>query len=477
MARTLIANVVILDPEAPGGYTGPLTIVVDGDRIDSLEASSTVVSLPGDRVIDGTGRLAAPGLVNAHTHSQSSTMPGFGDRLSHPAFMWLTQAHTSRRTPEEIRLAVLLTAWGMLTTGTTATIDHFPGQRFDLADMDAVLSAWEETGLRVALGMRFFDGTFADIIPASLPASMKARLDGIELLKPQPFEGLEDLFTAVISRWHGRAGRISVFPAPSNPDRCSDAALQVCAALAERHDLGIHTHLLETRRQAELARDRYGIGTLAHLERLGVLSDRWSCAHCIWLDDAEIALMAKYGMTAVLNPESNASLGTGLAPVPALRSAGVSLALGTDGAGSNDNLAMHEAMRMAATAHRATEPDRRTWMSAQEAFAMATTGGARAMRVPGLGRLAPGAPADLVLYRLETPAWTPMNDATAQFVFAETGAGVDLVMVAGDVLLEGGRPLRLDPRELTREVSAMAKSLRIRNRELFDAAESVAGLT
>ncbi len=475
--RTILRGALLLDPAREEGWRGPVDIVVADGRIEALGEPGAATASAEDTVIDASGRLAAPGLVNAHTHSQSSTMSGFGDRLSHPAFMWLTQAHTSRRTREEIRLAVLLTAWGMLATGTTAAIDHFPGQRFGPDDLDAVMAAWEETGLRVALGMRFFDAAFSDIIPAALPENLKARLADVELLKPQPLEGLGELFGHGFATWHGRAGRLAVFPAPSNPDRCTDAALILCAEMAEKHDAGIHTHLLETRRQAEIAQARYGGGPATHLEKLGVLSDRWSCAHSIWLEEREIALMARHGAIAVLNPESNARLGTGVAPIPALRRQGVRLALGTDGSGSNDNLAMHEAMRAIATTHRAEEPDRSLWMGAREALAVATTGGAAALRGPaGLGTLAPGAPADLALYRLDAPWWTPLNDAVAQFVFAETGAGVDLAMVDGAILLRDGRPTRFDPRELSREVAAMTARLRDRNADLFDAARSVAAI-
>ena len=472
MSRLVVRDVRLLDAAAPGGFSAPLTVAIRDGVFEAFGAE--VAARPGDTLLDGAGQFAAPGLVNAHTHSQSSTLAGFGDRLSHPAFMWLTQAHTARRTPDEIRLAVLLTAYGALATGTTALVDHFPGQRFAAADLDAVLGAWADTGLRVGLAIRFFDGEFADIVPAGLPADMRDRLAAVELLKPQPLEGLAALMEGAVGRWHRHAGRLTILPAPSNPDRCSDAALRLCADLAARHDLGIHTHLLETRRQAEISAARYGATTLARLHALGVLSERWSCAHAIWLSDADIDLMAAHGVTAVLNPESNARLGAGLAPIPALRRRGVPLAIGTDGAGSNDNLSMHEAMRAVATAYRVDVSDRATWVTAREAVAMATAGGARALRRPDLGRLAAGSAADLVLYRLDAPWWMTENDAVAQFVFAETGAGVDTVIVGGEVLLRGGRPTRFDPAELRRELGVMTAALRRRNADLFAAATEVA---
>src|SRR5882672_8703631 len=174
MSLTLLHDALILTLNAESAVIdGGYVLVRDHNIVEVRIGRYEGAEIP-DRRIDCRDRLIAPGLVNAHTHSQSSTMAGFGDRLSHPAFMWLTQAHTSRRTPDEIRLSVLLTGYGMMTSGTSAAIDHFPGQRFTLADMDAVLSAWSETGMRVALGMRFFDGPFSDIFPeAPLPETLK----------------------------------------------------------------------------------------------------------------------------------------------------------------------------------------------------------------------------------------------------------------------------------------------------------------
>lgn len=429
-----------------------------------------------DRRIDCRNRLIAPGLVNAHAHSQSSTMSGFGDKLSHPAFMWLTQAHTSRRTPDEIRLSVYLEAYGLVTTGTTSVIDHFPGQRFTVDDMDAVLSAWDETGMRTAVAMRYFDGDFSDIFP-SVPLSrdLEESMRSVELLKPQATEELAELMESVIRRWHGKP-RLSVFPAPSNPDRCTDASLLLCAELAARFDTGIHTHLLETRKQADLAAQRYNGTTVRHLEDLGVLSDRWSCAHSTWLTDTDIELMAERRVTAVLNPESNARLGTGLANAPVMLRRGVPMALGTDGSSANDNLVMHEAMRAVATAHRSGEPDRGRWISARDALRMATAGGAKAMRHKNVGALSKGFAADIVVYRLDRPWWIPINDIVNQLVFSETGASVETVLIDGKLVVEDGAVKTFDVDAMAREIRSMVNSLRDRNSDLFAVAEAIASV-
>jgi len=467
MTRHLLRDVAILEGEAHRFVPRGWLLLADGVIAAMGERDPPPEALHDATVTTCRHRLAAPGLVNAHTHSQSVTLAGFGDRLSHPAFMWRTLARTANRTPRETALAVQLTAWWALSTGTTAVLDHFPGQRFGATDVEAVLAAWHATGMRAVVGLRFFDQGFADIMPPGMPADA----DG-GLLRPQPLDGLAEIAEGAIRAWHGRDGRIGVFPAPSNPDRCSDAALLLCAALAERHDTGLHTHLLETATQAAQARTRFGMGSLERLEALGILSDRWSCAHAVHLSEAEIALMARRGAVAVLNPESNARLGVGLAAIPALRDAGVRLALATDGAGSNDNLSMHEAMRAAALAHRAALPDRAGWFSAAEALRAATAGGAAALRMR-TGVLAPGWPADLVLYDLARPGWLPVNDAVAQMVFAETGSSVRTVFVAGEMLLHEGRPTRFDPAALAEEILAMHDTLAERNAALLQAADAI----
>jgi 5-methylthioadenosine/S-adenosylhomocysteine deaminase len=476
MTTILIHDATILTLDAEDRVIDSGYVLVRDGAIAAVSTGRYEGAESIDRRIDASGRLLAPGLVNAHTHSQSSTMAGFADRISHPVFMWLTQAHTSRRTPDEIRLSVLLTAYGLVTSGTTAAIDHFPGQRFTEADMDAVLSAWAESGMRVALGMRFFDGAFSDIFPREpIPDDLRERMASVEILKPQGGSELRDLMDDTIKRWHGR-GLTSVYPAPSNPDRCTDGALVMCAELAHKYDTGIHTHLLETERQAQLAAERYGHTAVKHLDTLGVLSSRWSCAHCNWLTDDDIDLMAERGAVAVLNPESNAVLGTGRARAPEMKRRGLTMALGTDGASANDNLVVHEAMRAIAFNHRTGERDRSRWITARDALRMATRGGAAALRQPHLGAIAAGFAADLVLYRLDAPWWVPLNNPVNQLVFAETGASVDTVLIDGKVVLDRGRITTFDVDALLREVRAMALRLRERNADLFAVASEIAAI-
>jgi cytosine/adenosine deaminase-related metal-dependent hydrolase len=323
--------------------------------------------------------------------------------------------------------------------------------------------------------MRFFDGEFGDILPDGV---MPPDAAAVEILKPQPLPELRELMDETIRRWHGRDGRLFAFPAPSNPDRCSDDALLLCAELAQKYDTGIHTHLLETRRQADIAQQRYGSTTVEHLDRLGVLSDRWSCAHSIWLTDDDIMLMARRRVVAVLNPESNSRLGTGTARMLDLMASQIPLAIGTDGAGANDNLMMHEAMRAVANLNRPEQPNRRKWARAEDVLRMATSGGAMALRTGrDLGKIQTGYLADLTIYRLDRPWWTPINDIAAQLVYAETGASVETVIIGGRIVYADGKPTTFDAEAVRRGVIDMTRSLRRRNADLFRVAEQVSRIT
>jgi cytosine/adenosine deaminase-related metal-dependent hydrolase len=424
--------------------------------------------LEDSQVIDASSLLAVPGFVNAHYHSPLSLLRGTADGLSHPAFMWQNQADTASRTAHEVYVSALVGAVEMLTSGTTAVMDHFPEQGFPLEHVDAVARAYREAGMRAAIALRVFDEAYEDILPAGgLPHEFP------NPLVPAPLTATMELLEEAVAA-HDRAdGLLRVFPAPSNPSRCSDALLLKCEELARRRGLGVHTHLLETEIQTRIARERYGTTMVRHMERLDLLSPRLSCAHTIWIDEDDIALLAKRGVTVVHNPESNLKVGAGFMPLPAMRRHGVRVALGTDGASTNDNLVLHEAMRLAITLHRPRE-ERSRWARAGDALDMATIAGAAALQCEGtVGRIAVGQSADLVLYDLSRARWTPCNDPAQQLVFAENGDSVHTVLVNGKIVVEAGRVKGVDVEALLREARGMLKTIRGRNSALQSAVHSL----
>lgn len=458
-SNLLIRDVLVVDPLAaePPSHKD---IVVHSGRIAAVQDGGSA-PIAGAHIVNGRDRLLLPGIVNAHTHSPLNVLKGTGDVLSHPAFMWRNQADTAGRTPDEIRLSALLGCIEHLMNGTTSVIDHFPEQRFDDACVDAVVDAYRIAGMRTLIALRIFDEAYTDIEPAEgFPA--EPAVDNP--LTPLPRDESLALVESAIKRHNGAAGgRIGICPAPSNPMRCSDNLLAGVRDLAERYDTAVHMHLLETAIQAEIAKQRYGKTMVRHLDELGLLSDRLSTAHTIWLDENDIALMAARGAIPVHNPESNLKLGAGIAPVAAMLRAGVTVALGTDGAGTNDNLDMHEVMRLAVMLQRPGEPDRKRWPTAKHALNMATIAGGKAMRREGLGSLTPGAPADFVLHDLAAPFWVPLNDPVSQLVFGASGSTVDTVIIGGRIVVEDRRIVAFDADPILAEARGLVGRLRARN--------------
>jgi cytosine/adenosine deaminase-related metal-dependent hydrolase len=213
---------------------------------------------------------------------------------------------------------------------------------------------------------------------------------------------------------------------------------------------------------------------IKHLGDLGLLTPKLSCAHTIWIDDDDIALMAERGAVVIHNPESNMRGGSGIAPIPAMLAHGLTVGLGNDGSCSGGDQVLQRAMRLATILHRSGEPDPTKWVSTRQALAMATRGGAAAM--PGrdaCGSIAVGQAADMGLYDLTRPWWTPLNDPVHQFVYSETGSGLDTLIVDGRVLVEGREIIAFDADAILVEARDMMPAIKERNRDLFDLVERV----
>jgi guanine deaminase len=205
--------------------------------------------------------------------------------------------------------------------------------------------------------------------------------------------------------------------------------------------------------QAVVSRKLYGRTLAGFLDDQGILGPNFVAAHAIWLTDDDIALLADRGVSVSHNPMSNLRLGSGIAAVRRMRSAGINVAVGTDGCTCADALNMFEATRLACTLSRVHGPDYETWLGSAEALAMATEAGAQALGWGGsIGRIAPGRKADIVMLDLGTTLYWPLNDAVNQIVFAENGGGVRDVMVGGRMVVADGRVVTVDMAKLRAEI-------------------------
>lgn len=422
-----------------------------------------------DRVVDARDRLVIPGLVNAHVHSHNNYYRGWFDSV--PLDLCVLDIWTigsppeaTRLTPRQVYARALLGCAEMLRTGTTTAIDDvnlFPALTEE--HVDAVVRAYEDSGMRAVVSTHVFDVPYHRTVPYVADLLPPVLRETLERAAPPDAGRIVDVVAGCAKRWHGNGRRVTFGVGPSGPQRCSDTLLQAVARVADEHDLPVYIHALEARTQAAMGRLAYGKTLIERLRDLGVLTDRVTLGHTVWLTPRDIELIAAAGAMTCHLPVSNLKLGSGIAPVPRLLEAGIPVALGTDGVMSNDGLNMFETMKLAALLHKVRTPAPERWLGAREALRMATVGGARSARLSNVGAIGIGAKADLVMLDLRRAGFAPRNDLLRQAVYADAGASVDMVMVDGRIVVEGGRCTTVDEAAVAAEVTEHAAAFHARN--------------
>lgn len=427
-------------------------VVIGGGSITAVGpgAGEGVVAT---RTIDGTGLLAMPGLVNAHFHSPGNLMKGMLPGLPLEVFMLyeVPPLASDGDAGELVRVRTQIGAVEMLKRGITAVHDdayHVPAAT--AAGIDAMMQAYADVGIRATVAIDQPNVMELEKLPYLAEILPPAERDAFERAPRQSTGELLQLYAHLIERWHGAAGgRLSAAVSCSAPQRVTADYFAALAELSRRHDLPFDIHILETRLQRVLGAEKYGRSLVRYVHDLGLLDERMMVIHAIWVDDADIALLARAGCTVAHNPVCNLRLGSGVMPYLALREAGVPLCIGTDEMNTDDTANLWQAGKLAAMLATLDSPDYHRWPDAREILAALTSGGARALRqADRLGRLAPGCAADVILLDLDTHAFTPLNDLRRQLVFCEDGSSVRYTVVAGRVVVDDGRVTTLDERAL-----------------------------
>jgi cytosine/adenosine deaminase-related metal-dependent hydrolase len=453
------AHVLALD--AAGNEWPQADVVIDSGRIAALGPdAATQWSGAVARTIDGRGLLAMPGLINAHFHSPGNLMKGCLPGYPLELFM-LHEVPPLAASGDSQRLAYVRTMLGaleMLRRGITTVHDdayHVPVATVE--GIDAICQAYADAGIRATVAIdqpnvvEYAKYPFlAELLSPIQRAAMDAapRQDSGELLA---------LYAHLIERWHGAAsGRLAAAVSCSAPQRVTDDYFHGLSALSRRHDLPFNIHILETRLQRVLGDVKYGKSLVRHVHDMGLLDERMMVIHAIWIDDVDIALLARAGCTVAHNPVCNLRLGSGVMPWRALREAGVPLCLGTDEMNTDDTVNLWAVAKTAALLATLSDADDRHWPGPAEFLQAATRGGARAIRrANDLGQLTLGAQADVILLDLDTHAFTPLNDLTRQLVQCEDGSSVRFTIVHGRVVFEDGRITDVDERALRAEARAL----------------------
>jgi 5-methylthioadenosine/S-adenosylhomocysteine deaminase len=435
----------------------PADIVVEGDTIAAIVAPG---SAEAPQRIDATRRLIIAGLINAHTHGHGGLSKGIGDLWSLELLLNAGPWISGHRTDEDRYLSTLLSAAEMIRKGCTSCYDLAAMLPVPTVDgLQAVSRAYSDLGMRAVVSPMIADRSFYQAIPGLLdafPPELRAVADA---MRSASAEAILAPIRAAATTWPYPRDRIRLGIAPTIPLHCSEEFLSGCRDLAAEFGMPVQTHLAESAVQRVAGLRRYGTTLTAHLDRVGLLGPGFSAAHAIWLDDAELALIARHGGALAHNPGSNLRLGNGIADIRRAIGAGVRVGVGTDGSGSSDNQNMFEAMRLAAFVSRVFDRAPEDWIGAAEALRLATEGSAAVLGMADLiGRLAPGYKADMAFLDLDHVNLVPLNNAVNQLVNTEDGAAVRDVMIGGRFVLRDGVLPGLDwPAIVSRAEAAAAR--------------------
>jgi len=414
-------------------------LLIDNDRITAIGS----INQTADRVIDAQGQLLIPGLIQAHVHLCQTLFRGQADDMMlmdwlHSRIWPLEGAHD----PESIYYSALLGIGELFRGGTTAIIDMETVHHTDHA-----FQAIVDTGIRAISGKVMMDcgpksaGNLIEDTGSSLQQS-------VDLLE----------------KWHGAAeGRLHYAFAPRFAVSCSEELLQQVRDLASHYKVAVHTHASENRDEIAIVQAERGMRNIVYLDNLGLTGNRLILAHCIWVDEEEIAILRRSGTKVVHCPSCNLKLGSGIAPIPKMLAQGVHIALGADGAPCNNNLDQFIEMRTASLIQKPLLGP--TAMPDWQTFELATLGGAAAMGLEQqVGSLEVGKKADLAMVNLNNLHCAPLNynNIYSQLVYQAKSSDVTLTMVDGQVVFENDRLTTIDESDVLVQCQEAIKRVRRR---------------
>lgn len=418
----LISNGIILPMNAPDGDNAYFNgyVGIENERIafvsaDSLQADEFMAKHTGDCTqIDATGKIVMPGLINTHTHVAMALLRGISDDV--PLMEWLEQhiwPIEGKMGYKEVYDGARLGMLEMMMGGTTTLVDMYPYE-------EAVAEAAQDAGIRAVV----------------CPCPMDFRM-----------EHFENDWRTVKKRFSD-SRLVTMMMGPHAIYTLSDNNLQRSISLSGELGVGSHVHLAETKTEQDNCMAQHGMSPTEYLEKEGLFSTKTLAAHCVVMSDHDIEILARHKVSVAHNPQSNMKLASGIAPVKKMMDAGVNVAIGTDGASSNNDLDMWEEMRTASLLQKVATMDPCS-IPAYTALQMATVNGAKAIGREGeLGILAPGALADILLVNLEKPHLYPHTNLVSELVYSAHSEDVDTVIINGRIVVENRRCLTMNAQEV-----------------------------
>jgi 5-methylthioadenosine/S-adenosylhomocysteine deaminase len=426
MADIIIKNgyVLTMDPEL-GDLKNGVVVIDDGSIVEVAESTEATA----DTVIDARGGVVMPGFVNTHTHAGMTLFRGYADDL--PLASWL-QDHIwpaeAELTASDVVAGTNLACLEMIKSGTVAFADMY----FFMEEVGKVV---ESSGLRAALSYGMIE----------LGDAEKGKN---ELKKGKGF----------VNEWNGKAdGRISAMYGPHAPNTCSKDFLIKVKEQAVADNAKIHIHVLETEAELNQMKEQYGMCSVNMLDSIDFFGPDVLAAHCVWLSDGDMDILANNNVNISHNPVSNMKLASGVAPVTKLLDRGANVCLGTDGCASNNNLDMFDEMKTATLLQKVDTMDP-TALPARKVLEMATVSGANALDIKS-GMLRKGYNADVIIVDMNRSHLTPLFDVPSQLVYSAGGSDVRTSIVNGKLLMDDHKVLCMDEQKIIDDAKEAASDL------------------
>lgn len=415
----LISGGTVLTLDAAGTVIENGAVAIEGDRIAAIgTAAELATRYPEARTIPAAGRIVMPGLINTHTHVPMTLFRGIADDLV--LMDWLQNiifpAEAKHVSEDFVRWGTRLACLEMIRGGTTTFVDMYLFEH-------AIAEEAAACGLRAIVGQNLIDFPTPD--HQTWPEAIAYTRQFVETWSDHP------LITPAV--------------APHAIYTVSKEHLIEAHRLARELDAPLLIHLAEAQEEVDQILERAGLRPVEYIDSLGILDDRMIAAHVIWPDEGEIETLAASGVGVAHCPQSNMKIAAGVAPVPQMLAAGIPVGLGTDGAASNNDLDLWEEIDTAAKVHKVVSGDP-TVVNARQALEMATITGARAIHMDDdIGSLEVGKRADVIVVDVSSPHQQPIYDPYSVLTYATGASDVETVIVNGQMLLEEGRFLTLDP--------------------------------
>ncbi|WP_164971438.1 amidohydrolase [Clostridium tetani] len=423
----LIENVMIVTMDEEQDVIKEGYILIKEDKIKEVNLGAYLGNKENLYIINGEGRCAIPGLVNAHTHAGMTIFRGYGEGL--PLMRWLNEKIwpiESKLKGEHVKIATELAALEMLRSGTTCFNDMYFYE-------EQVVKVAKEFNIRGIIGVSIMGDSWEHQLKEAIDIDKKIKED--------------------------KSGLLDSMIAPHSPYTLSKEALEAIGKEAKLQNKNIHIHISETQDEVNIIKEKYNKTPCEFLQSVGIFNSKVAAAHCVYLTDEDMNILKQNGTSVIYNPQSNMKLASGIAKIAEMIDMDINVCLGTDGTSSNNNLNMIEEMETGTILQKLYYKDA-TKLSAKKALEMATYNGAKALiNNKKLGKIKEDYLADIALLDLNKPNMLPVNDIHSNIVFSANGSEIDYVIVNGSVVMEKGEFKHIDEEKVLYNFKEMCKDI------------------